>query len=87
MDTQTIFRAGNSNVVAIPKHILREVGFKTGQKVVVQPTDDGVVIKKAKINNKSMVKSYSSKITPEFQAWMDGFLKKYGSTLKALARV
>ena len=39
MQIQTVFKAGNSNVVAIPKDLSKELGFKSGQKVVVEKTD------------------------------------------------
>jgi len=47
MQIQTVFRAGNSNVVAIPKDLSKETGIKAGQKVIVgKSSEDELVIRK-----------------------------------------
>src|SRR3989338_8142546 len=49
MQVQTVFRAGNSNVVAIPKAISDDLNFKKGSEVIVQklPQGDAFIVKKA----------------------------------------
>ena len=85
MDTQKVFRAGNSNVVAIPKHIFDDLGLKTGQKVFVERTDDVILIKKVKKIPKTITKNGKSKISAEFQKWLDTFMKENGEILDELA--
>lgn len=82
MPEQTVFRAGNSNVVAIPKDLSKELGIKPGQKVVVEPGATGeLVIRKA-----SKVKS-GKQLEPkkEFKKWWDAFLKNNAEILDELA--
>lgn len=82
MSTQTVFKAGNSNVVTIPKHLLEELSIKSGEKVSVQKSqsEDGILIKKA---NKSDQKN----ISPEknFKIWWREFLKENSEVLDELA--
>ena len=81
MQIQTVFRAGNSNVVAIPKDISKKLGLKRGSKVVVEATPDNrIVVSKAE-NKKG-----KSSITPEFLEWLDSFNKEYGPALEELAK-
>lgn len=44
MQIQKVFKAGNSNVVAIPKNIARDLGIKPGQKVAVTHGVDSITI-------------------------------------------
>ena len=83
MQTQTIFQAGNSEVVAIPKHLMKELNFKNGQKVVVDKTSDGeaIVIKKL---TKSSSKSFK-RSNEEYNKWLDLFMKENGEILDELA--
>lgn len=83
MQTQTIFRAGNSNVVAIPKDIQEELGLKRGQKVVVEKTPNGdAVIKKVDRANRRVKKSA---VSEEFEKWLDQVLKEDAEILDELA--
>ena len=70
MQVQTVFKAGNSNVVAIPKHLAREINLKPGQKVIVEKVqnEEGLVIKKLK---KSEVKKPN--VDEEFKKWWKVF--------------
>ena len=77
MQIQIVFRAGNSNVVALPK----DLGFKPGDKVVV---DRGLGVGTAFVS-KTGVKQVSSSITPEFLKILDGVNKRYGKALSELA--
>lgn len=90
MQTQSIFQAGNSSVVAIPKHIMKDLNIKTGQKVFVDTLPDGetIVIKKAINNNKNRVKAGNkTSLTPEFKKWLDNFMIEYKPILKKLANL
>ncbi len=80
MQTQTIFQVGNSNVVSIPTHIMKNMKFKKGQKVVVEqaPNSDVVLIRPARIASKKL----SDK---EFQSWLTTFMKEDSALLDELA--
>jgi len=82
MQVQTVFKAGNSNVVAIPKHLAREINLKPGQKVIVEKVqnEEGLVIKKLK---KSEVKKPN--VDEEFKKWWKAFLKDNAEVLDELA--
>lgn len=82
MDTQKVFRAGNSNVVAIPNHILQEVGFKRGQEVILAPREDGILIQKITRNRKS---KKTSPVSTEFKKWLKKALEEDGEILDELA--
>lgn len=80
MQVQTVFRAGNSNVVAIPKDVAKELGFLPGKKVVVEKTEsDGILIK---IFSKDTKKTISSS---EFKDWWGEFLEENSGILDELA--
>lgn len=77
MQTQRVFQAGNSQVVAIPK----DFGFRVGHKVVVEKTPDGVFIRRAE----GAKKSSKAKSEAEFQSWLNVFIKENGEILDELA--
>ena len=80
MQIQTVFRAGNSNVVAIPKDIARELNIKTGEKVVVEKTASNELVIR-KVSRKSKVVSQ----VEEFKRWWSAFLKENAEILDELA--
>ena len=82
MKTQTVFKAGNSNVVAVPKYLLRELKIKSGQEVIVAklPDAEAIVIKKAVGQTKT--KKAARK---EFDKWLNIFMKENGEILDELA--
>lgn len=84
MQTQQIFQAGNSSVVAIPKHLLKDLNFKNGQKVELDKTSDGnaLIIRKAV---KPAGRLKKSPVTAEFRKWMDSFMKENKEILDELA--
>lgn len=82
MQVQTVFKAGNSNVVAIPSDISREMGIKPGQKVLVEVGFD----KNTLWITKSGSKIKKTSITPGFLMVLDGINKRYGRALSELAR-
>lgn len=79
MQIQKVFKAGNSNVVAIPKDLAKELGFKEGQKVIVEKTSDEVLV----IRKVSKKKILSPDI--EFKRWWKKFLKENAQILDELA--
>ena len=44
MQTQTVFKAGNSDVVAIPKSLGKDTGITSGKKVVVKQEGERIRI-------------------------------------------
>ncbi len=79
MKIQTIFKAGNSAVVALPK----ELGFKKGDKVIVEKVADVenlVTIKKV-----SAKKIKNSASDAEFKIWLNNVLEEDGEILDELA--
>lgn len=84
MQEQVVFRAGNSNVVAIPKSVGDKFGIKNGAKVTVEeiPEINGVLIKRLV---KASRKSQSQGVTPEFKKWLKEALKEDGEILDELA--
>lgn len=84
MQTQTIFRAGNSQVVAIPRGLGKELGFKLGQKVVVGKAGNGevMVVKKAE---SSSVKDKKTGVNAEFKKWLRTAIEEDAEILDELA--
>jgi hypothetical protein len=76
MEIQTVFKAGNSNVVALPKSL----GFKSGDRVIV---DRGLTSGTAFVS-KADGKQKKSSITPGFLGILDGINKRYGKALAEL---
>lgn len=85
MQTQTIFQAGNSFVVAIPQHIARDMGLKVGQKVIVDRSVDGekIEVKPTQKKVKNIKQSRAS--DAEFQAWLNMVLEEDKELLDELA--
>lgn len=83
MPTQTVFKAGNSNVVAIPKDLSRELKITPGQKVIVAkiPEEEAIVIKKVTKTKKTK----ESAINREFKSWLEKTLKEDEEILDELA--
>ncbi|OGM24497.1 hypothetical protein A2715_01065 [Candidatus Woesebacteria bacterium RIFCSPHIGHO2_01_FULL_39_32] len=83
MQIQTVFKAGNSNVVAIPKDISKKLGLKKGSRVVVEATSDNrIVVSKAETKKKKATKD---KISGEFKKWLDKVIKEDKEILDELA--
>ncbi|MDO8429095.1 MAG: AbrB/MazE/SpoVT family DNA-binding domain-containing protein [Candidatus Daviesbacteria bacterium] len=84
MPVQTVFRAGNSNVVTIPKSIGDKYGIQNGSKVVLEeaPGLQGVIIKKYAKPSK---KNADSALDPEFKRWLKIALREDGDILDELA--
>jgi antitoxin component of MazEF toxin-antitoxin module len=84
MQTQTIFKAGNSGVVSIPKNLMEELGFEIGKKVIVDKNEDGteIVIKKV---TKTKVSTTKSAVNSEFKKWLKEATKEDVEILDQLA--
>lgn len=77
MQVQTVFKAGNSDVVALPK----ELGFKKGDKVTVEKASENEVLVKKVTSRK--IKATASKT--EFDKWLKVFIDENGKILDELA--
>lgn len=82
MSIQTVFKAGNSQVVAIPKELAKEVGIKPGGKVELTKSSDGesVVISKAKKPEKKATQAKA-----DHEKWLKTFMEENGEILDELA--
>ncbi len=81
MNIQTIFKTGNSNVVALPKDYLEALNVQTGDKVVIEkvPESEALLIAPAK------KQTTKSAVSAEFKHWLSQFLKEDGAILDELA--
>lgn len=84
MQIQTVFRAGNSNVVAIPKEFVDNYGYEPGLQVMVNTyyEGDALIIKKV---NKIKPKKITSKVSQEFKKWLNNTLEEDSEILDGLA--
>lgn len=84
MSIQKVFRAGNSDVVAIPREAAMEAGLAVGQPVKVEVMANGEGIKISKTSK--TVSTKSKKVTDkEFEKWWKTFEKENGEILDELA--
>jgi AbrB family looped-hinge helix DNA binding protein len=83
MQIQTVFKAGNSNVVAIPKDISKKLGLKKGSKVVVEATPDNTIVVSKAESKKGMV--VKDKMSGEFKKWLEKVLKEDKEILDELS--
>jgi antitoxin component of MazEF toxin-antitoxin module len=81
MQTVKIFRAGNSDAVVIPRPLLREIGVRVGEEVVVEKVPDG----KAVIVTPVKDKTRKTPVKGEFDRWFKMFLKENSGILDDLA--
>ncbi len=81
---QTMYQAGNSLVVSIPREIAKDLNLRKGHKVHVDksPEGDAVVIKRAK---KAFPQRPSTQASREFNRWLDQFIEEDGGILDELA--
>lgn len=79
--TLTIYQAGNSAAVTIPRQYLEELGLAVGQRVVMEkiPETAALLITPT---GRNVVKSG---VTTEFKKWLAGFLDEDAAILKGLA--
>lgn len=84
MQIQRVFQAGNSQVVAIPKALAKELGFRVGHKVVMDKTSDGegLVITRAEALPE---KKKSSRVSAEFDKWLKTVIEEDKEIIDELA--
>lgn len=80
MQIQTVFKAGNSDVIAIPKHLSEETGIKSGIKIVVDKVEGGIFVRKAEKQ-----KPKKNAVNKEFKKWLGEVLKEDAEILNELA--
>ncbi len=80
MAIQTVFKAGNSNVVAVPRNLSEKSHIKSGDRVNVTEEEGGIMIKKIETKKKVMTKA-----DKDFQKWLDVFMEENGEILDELA--
>ena len=85
MQIQKVFQAGNSQVVAIPKALARELGLRVGHKVFMEITPDnaGLTIRRA---DKRVPKKSKVKTDAEFQSWLSTMLEEDKELLEELSK-
>lgn len=81
MQTQTIFKAGNSNVIAIPSYIFDDSNFKAGHKITVNKVDEDTMV------IKTVATSRSKRTTADaaFKKWLNNVLEEDAEILDELA--
>lgn len=81
---QTIFRAGNSNVLAIPSTLAKKIGFSVGTKVIVEatPVGDALLVRHARPE----VKTRKRAVSKEFEKWLQVVLEEDKEILDELAK-
>lgn len=83
MQIQTIFKAGNSGVVSIPKDLMKELGFEIGKKVFVGKNQEGEIVIKKATKTKVLATKYA--IGLEFKKWLKEATKEDAEILDQLA--
>ena len=83
MYNQTVFEAGNSLVVTVPKEIVRKLNLKPGNRVVVGPLEGNRFHIEKPAAIKPARKTASEK---EFINWLDQTLKEDSEILDELAK-
>lgn len=80
MNIQTVFKAGNSNVVSIPSSILSDLKIKTGDKVIVErASENEIIIKKSVAEKTKFGKT-------QFNQWLTRVLKEDADILDELSK-
>ncbi|MDP3917650.1 MAG: hypothetical protein Q8Q30_00545 [Candidatus Woesebacteria bacterium] len=84
MQIQTVFKAGNSNVVAIPSEFVNNYGYETGLQVMLNTYDQGETLMIKKVNT-SKTNKKQSKSSQEFEKWLKNTLVEDAEILDGLA--
>ena len=84
MQIQTIFKAGNSGVVSIPKSLMEELGFEIGKKVIVGKNEEGTELIIRKVT-KTKISATKSAVGSEFKKWLKEATKEDAEILDKLA--
>ncbi len=75
LEIRKVFRAGNSQVISIPKKMLQKLNLHEGDQVVLE-------LKDKTINISLLTEKFSQK--DGFPQRMEGFLKQYEEVLEKL---
>lgn len=78
--TLTIFQAGNSAAITIPRDLLKEMGLKVGQKVVAEKAPDARKFVVSPVEKTTL----ATGVSLEFKKWLTGFLAEDGKLLDEL---
>lgn len=73
-----IFKSGNSKVVTIPEEVLKTMGLKAGDEVVLKAKKDRIELLPTQKNR--------IHISQDFAKWTEEFITRYKSTLDELAK-
>ncbi len=76
---QTVIKVGNSLGVILPKHILKNLNIKRGQKLYLD------VYEEEKTLTLRVNKNRAKGITPEFIKFLDEFQKEHSYSLSKLS--
>ncbi|MEK7064432.1 MAG: AbrB/MazE/SpoVT family DNA-binding domain-containing protein [Patescibacteria group bacterium] len=83
MYTQTVFEAGNSLVVTVPKEIVRKLNLKPGNRVIVGPLEGN----RFHIEKPSPVKPAKKSVSEKaHQEWLKVFMEENSEILDELAK-
>lgn len=85
MDIQTVFRAGNSDVVALPNELKKREGIKVGSKVEWKATPIGFVLLTHSMEEKREAKTKTA-TDKEFKKWLSAALNEDKEILDELER-
>lgn len=82
MNTQTVFKVGNSLAITIPSEIVHELNFRKSQKVSVEyiPENNSILVRPVWRRQKKNKRSER-----EFKAWLASFLEEDNELLDELA--
>ena len=83
MYTQTVFEAGNSLVVTVPKEIVRKLNLRPGNRVVVGPLEGNRFHIEKSTSAKPAKKSVSEEA---HQEWLKVFMEENSEILNELAK-
>lgn len=75
---QTMIQIGNSVGVILPKNVREELGFKVGDKVVVEKRNDKIILSPAR-------KKSSAGVNAKFMKMVDEFITEHKDVLEELA--
>lgn len=96
--TQKLIKVGNSLATTLDPQFLRQAGIKAGDSLSLHYAADGAYatlipaktvnkMEKMKVNKAEREAVLMSKVTPEFQTWVEKSLEEDAEALKKLANL
>lgn len=76
---QTMIQIGHSVGIILPKTVREEVGFKVGDKVVIEKKNDKIILSPAK-------RKLSAGVNVKFMKMVDDFTTEHQDVLEELAK-